>query len=103
MEEFSYWRAVKDARDYEESRAFDLIGTEAARVGAEQKLEPHEFRWGVSELFDAYGTFLSAMNPTVHERKDQLHWYNHFRAARLGKKLGEPPMFAELISDAAYR
>lgn len=103
MDEFSYWQAAKGLRDYEDSHAFQLIASEAVQLGEQQKLEPQAFRWGLGQVFNAYGTFLSAMNPTVHERKDQLHWYNRFASVRLGKKLGEPPMFAELISDAAHR
>jgi len=104
VDEFSYWHAAKEHGFYRDNRAFERIASEAAQVGRDKKLSPDEFEWGVHHLFEAYGSFLYAMNPMKAETKDEdlRAWHNHFRDARLSKKRGEPPISSDVLSNAAY-
>lgn len=102
MHEFSYWQAAIDHGFYQDNAAFSHIASEAAQIGREQKLSPDEFEWGLHQLYDAYSSFLYAMNPNDRDGKDLQSWHNHFRDARLGKKHGEPPISSDVLSGAAY-
>jgi len=101
---FSYWQAAKDHGFYQDNRAFQQIASEAAQVGRDRQLSPDDFEWGIHHLFEAYGSFLYAMNPMKldMEDRDLRAWHNHYRDARLGKKHGEPSISSDVLSGAAY-
>lgn len=70
-------------------------------IAEERNLSRRNFCDDVRQLYDAYGDFLAATNPGDVEPEDHIHWRNRYRDARLGKKLGEPPITQELLSGAA--
>ena len=103
MEEYSYWATAKAAIPWHENRAYERVASEAIEASREQQLPESRFGYAVEQLYDAYGDFLYAMNPMEVEPGDHVHWHNHFRDARLGKKMGEPPISQEVLSGAAYK
>ena len=102
MSEYSHWKVAKEEIPWEKNRAFQRLASEASEVARQQQLAEDDFRDGLLKLYDAYGDFLHATNPWRTEPEEQAHWYNHFRQARLGKKMGEPSITPEVLSGAAY-
>lgn len=100
--ELSHWEIARSALPDQPKRPFDQLASELAEVGRQQQLASHELSRGARAVGDAYDEFLSAMNPFDKPIEARLHWYNHFRDARLGKKFGEPPITQELLSGAAF-
>lgn len=95
-EEQPYWQIAEEHVPSKDNRAFQRLASEAAQVAKDRQIPRDEFRLGLQKLYEAYGDFLYAMNPTDTKSEDQRHWYNHFRDARLGKKMGEPPICQEI-------
>ena len=103
MDEHSYWELAYEDIPWEENRAYQKLASEASHVARQQQLPRDEFRNAILKLYDAYGDFLYATNPQQTESKDHAHWHNHFRHARLGKKLREPELTEDVLSGAAYK
>lgn len=101
-EEFSYWQRAKEeiGDSYENCPPFKEMAQAAASQAYELKLPKEQFDEQLYKLYDAYNSFLHATNTGTDESK-WLHWRNHYRHARLGKKWGEPHLSSELLSDAA--
>ena len=102
MDEFWYYDAAGSVLRCPESRARQQLQSEAANVGRVRQLSEDDFHHGVRQLGDAYDEFLSATNNYKVEQESQLHWHNRFRTVRLSKKLGEPEITQEILSQAAY-
>lgn len=102
---FSYYDYAKKQIPwyYEDNSAFRNFASEVAKEGEKRSLSENDFAGAVHEIFEAYSTFLSALNPSAEDGKGAKHWNNKFRSLTLGKKLGEPYICAELLDDAVYR
>lgn len=101
---FSYWGFARERLPefYENNRAFERLASEAAQLASSAGLSSSDFEEGLHQLYDAYFSFLHAMNEfSADKGDDHRHWHNHFKDARLLKKVGEPPITAELLSDSA--
>lgn len=88
---------------YEDNPAFRNFANEVAKQGRKLSLTEDDFEIAVYEIFEAYSTFLSALNPSAEDGKGAKHWHNKYRSLTLGKKLGEPYISAELLDDAVFR
>jgi hypothetical protein len=99
---FSYWKVANQKIPWEGSRAFQRLASEASAIGREQGLSPERFDDNIYKLYEAYDSLLAAMNDHEVEPQDRVHWHNHYRDARLDKKLGQPPISDDLLSGAAY-
>lgn len=103
VDEFSYWETAEAEIPWEHNRSYQRLASEASQVGSEKNLSRSEFLHAVHRLYDAYGDFLYATNQNKTEPEDQVHWHNHFRYARLGKKIGEPTLSPEMLSEAVFK
>lgn len=103
MDEYSRWKVAEELLGGSGYSARAGLASEAAQAGKELELPEHDFRHRVCQLREAYTAFLDATNNFKVEPEKQLHWYNRFRAVRLTKKLGEPEITQELLSNAAHR
>ena len=101
-EQFSYWRYAKDHiwESYEDCRPFREMAEVAASEASKLGVPEDQFKDQLHQLYDAYSSFLHGTNKDSDSSK-WGHWFNRYREARLGKKLGEPFLNQEMLSSAA--
>jgi hypothetical protein len=102
-EVYAHWRYAKERvwESYEDCPPFKDMGQAAAAVASEQNLSKDEFADQLYQIQEAYSSFLHGTNSGSDSSKWR-HWHNHFRNARLSKKLGEPYLSSEMLSGAAH-
>ncbi|MES2001581.1 MAG: hypothetical protein V4444_04630 [Pseudomonadota bacterium] len=102
-ETYAHWRYAKEKvwESYEDCQPFKDMGQAAAAVASEESLTRDEFSGQLYKLYEAYSSFLHGTNSGSDSSKWR-HWHNHFRDARLSKKLGEPYLSSEMLSGAAH-
>jgi hypothetical protein len=103
MAEFSYWDRAKECiPEYAEgNQAFERFAYSVAKAAHEAQVPEQDFRRSTRQIFEAYGYFIDATNAYSKAPKERVHWHNHFHAAKLSKKMGEPAITQELLSSAA--